>query len=112
MIQSICFKEKMKLPFESVQRLIASTDMDIRQIINQLELIREPSAKSTTGAGLYNPKKDLKFGPWDVCRKVFSATEHRGMSIHDKTNLFFQDYSFGPLFIQENYPKWTPLAAK
>ena len=109
MIQSICFKEKLKLPFDSVQRLISSTDMDIRQIINQLELIKE---SAPGGGSLFNPKKDLRYGPWDVCRKVFSASEHRGMSFQDKSNLFFQDYSFGPLFVQENYLKWTPKSAK
>jgi replication factor C subunit 1 len=34
------------------------------------------------------------------------------MSIHDKTGLFFQDYSFGPLYVQENYPCVVPQAAK
>jgi len=109
LIQSLCHKEKIKLPFDSVQKLISSTEMDIRQIINQLELIK---ASTDNGGNLYNPKKDIKFGPWDVCRKVFSAHEHRGMSFQDKSSLFFQDYSFGPLFVQENYLRWTPLAAK
>lgn len=44
--------------------------------------------------------------------KVFSAEEHRTMSLHDKTGLFFQDYSFGPLFVQENYLLVRPQAAK
>lgn len=109
MIQSICFKEKMKLPTESAQQLIISTDHDIRQIIHQLQLIH---ASSTGGGSLYNPEKDLRFGPWDVCRKVFSAFEHRQMSIQDKSNLFFQDYNIGPLFVHENYLRWTPAAAR
>lgn len=57
-------------------------------------------------------KKDLKLGPWEVVRRVFSAEEHKGMSIHDKSNLFFQDYSFGPLFVQENYPLVAPAASR
>ena len=57
-------------------------------------------------------KKDFKIGPFDVVKKVFSVEEHRTMTLHDKTNLFFQDYSFGPLFVQENYPQVAPQAAR
>ena len=52
-------------------------------------------------------------GPFDVCRKVFVGGEETAtMSIHDKSDLFFQDYSFGPLFVQENYINVTPYAAR
>ena len=52
-------------------------------------------------------------GPFDVCRKVFAGgAETANMTFHDKADLFFQDYSFGPLFVQENYINVTPYAAK
>jgi replication factor C subunit 1 len=60
---------------------------------------------------VYNPRKDLRLGPWDVIRKVFSSHEHSGMSVNDKASLFFQDYSMGPLFVQENYLRSIPTAA-
>merc|ERR1712080_301316 len=56
-------------------------------------------------------KTSIKMGPWDVTRKVFSASEHRGMSLMDKSDLFFHDYSLGPLFVQENYLLAVPDAA-
>jgi replication factor C subunit 1 len=84
-----------------------STDQDIRQILHQLELFKDGNSQQ-----VLDPRKDLRFGPWDVCRKVFSKSDHEKMSIHDKTGLFFQDYSFGPLFVQENYLKQKPVAAK
>lgn len=34
------------------------------------------------------------------------------MSIHDKCDLFFYDYSMGPLFVQENYLKVQPQGNK
>lgn len=103
---SICFKEKIKLPHEKIQQLIISTDNDVRQILHQLELFKEGKSQQA-----FDPRKDLRFGPWDVIRKVFLKSEHAKMSIHDKNGLFFQDYNIGPLFVQENYPKWTPAAA-
>lgn len=55
---------------------------------------------------------DFFQGPFDVVRKVFSATEQKGMSLIDKSDLFFQDYSMGPLFTQENYLSVVPKAAE
>ncbi len=57
-------------------------------------------------------KTSIKIGPWDVTRKVFSTLEHKGMSLMDKSDLFFHDYSMGPLFVQENYLLSSPDAAK
>ena len=57
-------------------------------------------------------KTSIKMGPWDVTRKVFSASDHKGMSLIDKSDLFFHDYSLGPLFVQENYLLSSPDAAK
>lgn len=51
-------------------------------------------------------------GPWDVCKKVFSEADHKTMSLYDKSDLFFHDYSIAPLFVQENYPKAVPHIAR
>ena len=52
-------------------------------------------------------------GPFDVCRKVLAGGEEAAkMTLNDKSDLFFQDYSFGPLFVQENYITCTPYAAR
>lgn len=51
-------------------------------------------------------------GPFDVCRKVFaSGDETAHMSLIDKSDLFFHDYSLAPLFVQENYLHVRPAAA-
>ena len=52
-------------------------------------------------------------GPFDVCRKVFvGGEETRGMTLNDKSDLFFHDYNIAPLFVQENYVHVIPYAAK
>ncbi len=52
-------------------------------------------------------------GPFDVCRKVFvGGEETANMSIHDKSDLFFHDYSIAPLFVQENYLSVMPYSAR
>lgn len=54
----------------------------------------------------------FKQGPWDVIRKVFSASEQQTMSFNDKCDLFFYDYNIAPLFVQENYLSIEPSCPK
>jgi len=114
-MMSICFKEGLSLKPEALDEIIMGANQDVRQVLHHLSMLASgKKSLSTESAKLEasKSKKDLKLGPWDVVKKVFSAEEHKGMSIHDKTGLFFQDYSFGPLFVQENYPYVVPQAAK
>ncbi|CAL7935102.1 unnamed protein product [Xylocopa violacea] len=110
-MKSICFKENIDISNEDLDRLIESTNQDIRQVINHLALFvgrmgsQDKSEKK-------HVNKDLKLGPWDVVRQVFSAEEHKHMNIHDKSELFFHDYNIGPLFVQENYLRVVPQAPR
>merc|ERR550534_3166540 len=54
-------------------------------------------------ANAKNAEKNIKLGPFDIVKQLLSASEARHMNIHQKTELFFMDYSFIPLFLQENY---------
>lgn len=48
-----------------------------------------------------------------MARKVFAGGEEtKGMTINDKSDLFFQDYGFVPLFVHENYISVNPYGAK
>lgn len=106
-MKSICFKENIQISTEDLDRLIESTNSDVRQVINHLALFsgkggaQEKSEKK-------HVNKDLRLGPWDVVKRVFSAEEHKRMSIHDKSDLFFHDYNIASLFVQENYLSVIP----
>ncbi|XP_012236348.1 replication factor C subunit 1 [Bombus impatiens] len=110
-MKSMCFKENIQISNEDLDRLIESTNQDIRQVINHLALF-----VGQTGSQEKNEKKhinkDLRLGPWDVVKKVFSVEEHKHMSISDKSNLFFHDYNIAPLFVQENYLMVIPQVPK
>lgn len=111
-VMSILFKEGVKIPPKTIEEIIQATNHDVRQTLNSLSLI---SVKpNTTGSGLRNDngKKDLRLGPWEVVRKVFSAEEHKSMTLNDKADLFFHDYSLGPLFVQQNYLSVVPNGPK
>lgn len=111
-ILSICFKEKIKIPPKVIEEIIAATNHDVRQSINSISLL---AARPDMIGGITktdNGKKDLKLGPWDVIRKVFSAEDHKTMSINDKSDLFFHDYSLAPLFVQQTYLTVAPNVPK
>jgi replication factor C subunit 1 len=110
-MMSLCFKEGIKVTAEELTLIIQSTNQDIRQVINHIAVLsaKTQTIKENTEKTKY---KNLKLGPWDVVRKVFSSEEHKIMNIHDKSNLFFHDYNIAALFVEENYPIVTPSGSK
>lgn len=114
-LMSICFKEKFKMTPAKLEEIIVATNNDIRQTINHLALLSAGDQLPQRGQSQQQQQvasKDLKLGPWEVVRKVFTAEEHKQMSIHDKSDLFFHDYSMAPLFVQQNYLQVTPQGNK
>ncbi|CRK98467.1 CLUMA_CG011824, isoform A [Clunio marinus] len=115
-MMSICFKENIKLEAGAIDSIISGTGNDIRQTLNHLALY-SASKGATIGAGdakknAEMSEKDIKMGPFEAIRKVFSADEHKKMSFNDKSDLFFHDYNLMPLFVQENYLHVKPNCEK
>lgn len=114
-MMSVCFKEGVKISPDAVAQIISGTQMDVRQTLNNLSMWAASKQTLTTEEAekkANNAKKDIVLGPWEVVRQVFSAEEHKNMSLADKARLFFFDYSIGPLFVQENYLKVVPRSPK
>ena len=117
-MMSICFKEKVKITPDALMELITGCNQDVRQVLHHLTLLKAREDESKLDAAdakkeaERSKKTSIKVGPFDVVRKVFSASEQKDMSLFDKSDLFFQDYSLGPLFTQENYLLCKPKAAE
>ncbi|KAK4324456.1 hypothetical protein Pmani_004904 [Petrolisthes manimaculis] len=113
-MMSICFREGIKIKPEALDQVILGANQDIRQILHHLT-VWSAAEKNLQADDMKKEaeraKKNIKKGPWDVCRTVFTLSEHKDMNIHQKADLFFHDYSIGPLFVQENYPKVMPREA-
>uniref|UniRef100_A0A2H1VJ44 Replication factor C subunit 1 n=1 Tax=Spodoptera frugiperda TaxID=7108 RepID=A0A2H1VJ44_SPOFR len=112
---SICFKEGIKIPPDVLSQLIVSANQDVRQTLNLLSMWAiDPSRADPDSLrkDAQTTKKDIKLGPFEAIRKVFSAEDHKTMSINDKSDLFFYDYSLAPLFVQENYLHVAPHCPK
>lgn len=109
-VLSILFKENLngKISPKTIEEIITATNNDVRQTLNSISLLSAKMDFPDSKLRSDNGKKDLKLGPWEVVRKVFSAEEHKTMSLNDKSDLFFNDYSLGPLFVQQNYLMVAP----
>ena len=114
-MMSICFREKIKIAPNVLLDLITGCNQDVRQVLHHLSMMKAKSDQFTEEDSKKeaesSKKTSIKQGPWDVVRKVFSKAEHSNMSIMDKSDLFFHDYSLGPLFVQENYLLCVPDGA-
>ncbi|XP_042322673.1 replication factor C subunit 1 isoform X2 [Sceloporus undulatus] len=114
-MMSIAYKEGLKIPPPAMNEIILAANQDIRQVLHNLSMWSARN-KTLTYDGVKEDankaKKDIKLGPFDVVRKVFATGEEAShMSLIDKADLFFHDYSLGPLFVQENYIHVQPAAA-
>ncbi|KAH0590125.1 hypothetical protein H2248_000302 [Termitomyces sp. 'cryptogamus'] len=113
-ILTIAFKEKMKIPANVIDQLIAGAQSDIRQVLNMLSTWKLSSSTMDFDEGKNLAKMNEKYSimsPFDITSKMlgpylFSATSRE--TLGDKMELYFQDHSFIPLFIQENYLKTQP----
>ncbi|KAM9450140.1 replication factor C subunit 1 [Clarias gariepinus] len=114
-MMSIAFKEGLKIPPPALNEVILASNQDIRQVLHNLSMWSATDKVMTydqAKADANNARKDMKMGPFDVCRKVFvSGEETAHMTLIDKSDLFFHDYSLAPLFVQENYINVRPVAA-
>ncbi|XP_068628353.1 replication factor C subunit 1 [Battus philenor] len=114
-MMSTCFKENIKIPPDALTQLIVAAGQDVRQTLHLISIwAADPKLADAEHLrrDAKNIKKDIKLGPWEAVRKVFTASEHVNMSINDKSDLFFYDYSLAPLFVQENYLQVVPHCPK
>ncbi|KAJ7638310.1 hypothetical protein FB45DRAFT_1023114 [Roridomyces roridus] len=117
-LMTIAFKEKMTIPANVIDQLVASSQSDIRQVLNMLSTWRLSSDKMNFDEGKALGKMNEKYtimSPFDITSKMlgpylFSSTSRETLS--EKMEYYFQDHSFMPLFMQENYLKTEPSALR
>ncbi|XP_069022905.1 replication factor C subunit 1 [Embiotoca jacksoni] len=115
-MMSLAFKEGIKIPPPALNEIILASNQDVRQVIHNLSMWSAKDKVMTYDqckSDAASARKDTKLGPFDVCRRVFTSGEQTAhMSLIDKSDLFFHDYSLAPLFVQENYLHVRPAAAR
>ncbi|GAA5917835.1 hypothetical protein JCM8208_006381, partial [Rhodotorula glutinis] len=110
-IMSIAFKEGLKLDGKVVDQLVQGSQSDIRQIINMLATYKLGAQAISFDQGKalvrMNEKNALQT-PWTLFSKLFGPQAFSpvsGLTLTDKLEVYFHDFSIMPLFVQENYIK-------
>lgn len=108
--------EGISIDSENLNKVIASTNGDIRQVFHTLQFMNAKSDKLTGSKMveyLNNTNKDLDLGPFDVAPKLLSFNRNvNPKSLNERLEYFFVDYSMMPAFIHENYLRVTPSETK
>lgn len=107
-ITEICRQEGLTVNTNTIEELVASTQGDIRQILNLLSTYRlthntlnfDESKKLGQAS-----KKDIEEGPFDALHSLFSGQSFNRMTLNQKIDLYFIDNGLMPLMVQENYLK-------
>lgn len=115
-IQTICFREGIKLTPQVLTAIIEGANADIRRIINMLATIKidhrdNPMDYQKSKAMHKSWEKNIILKPWDIVGKIMRPqmfAESSGASLNEKTELYFNDHEFSYLMMQENYLKSNP----
>ena len=113
-ITSIGFREGIKLPAQVIEAMVQGTHSDIRQIINMISTAKldQQALDFDEGKSMTQRwEKHIIMKPWDLTQKLlgsglFAPTNKK--TLNEKIELYFNDFEFVPLMIQENYLKSTP----
>ncbi|GAO47964.1 DNA replication factor C, large subunit [Saitoella complicata NRRL Y-17804] len=117
-IMSIAFREGLKISPQVVEQLVAGTNGDMRQIINLMSTWRLSKTNvdfDSAQSSVKSAEKHIVLKPWDIVGKLLSGGMFHQSStarLNDKMELYFNDFEFTPLMMQENYLKTTPDAAR
>ncbi|GJN92543.1 hypothetical protein Rhopal_005573-T1 [Rhodotorula paludigena] len=110
-VMSIAFKEGLKIDGKVVDQLVAGSQSDIRQIVNMLATYKLGAQALDFDQGKKLVKMNEKNAiqtPWTLYSKLTGPqafSNVSGLSLTDKLEVYFQDFSIMPLFVQENYLK-------
>lgn len=116
-LNTICFREKLKIPPPVLDSLIEGTHADIRQVINMLSAAKLGQGNLDYDKGKQMSKaweKHIILKPWDIVSKILSAqmfAPSSNSTLNDKIELYFNDHEFSYLMLQENYLRTKPTLA-
>jgi replication factor C subunit 1 len=107
------YKEGCKIDSAALEAVIEGAHSDMRQILNNLQMWSRTS-KTFTYDGIRKDVdatvKDIKENPFSFAGRFFTSHFHK-LSMDDRINVYFNDYSMAPNFVQEScgHPRPPPI---
>jgi len=105
----IAHQEGLKISQSSVMTLAESCGGDMRMALNQLQaLARSPAQEgcSITDGDFkegFSKDRSIMMTPLDACKRLINTAEAAHMSLRDRLDMFFVDFSLVGLLVHENY---------
>ncbi|KAH8584640.1 DNA replication repC1 [Cryptosporidium sp. chipmunk genotype I] len=107
-MQEIANKEGMKIEPNAIELLCESVGNDLRQILNELQLlslsnlnVRFSDIKTEISGHLKDVQVTLDV--FSATKKLLTTSESSHLSINEKLEIFFIDFDLMPLLLEENY---------
>ncbi|ODV75582.1 replication factor C subunit 1 [Cyberlindnera jadinii NRRL Y-1542] len=116
-LMTIALREHIKLDPNIIDKLVAATSNDIRQIINLLSTVSttQKSIDSSNTKDISNAwQKNIALKPFDIIPRLLnrqSWMENGPSPLYKKMEWYFDDHAFVPLMMQENYLNTRPANA-
>eukprot|EP00927_Polykrikos_kofoidii_P029760 TRINITY_DN25672_c0_g1_i1.p1 TRINITY_DN25672_c0_g1~~TRINITY_DN25672_c0_g1_i1.p1 ORF type:complete len:935 (-),score=184.64 TRINITY_DN25672_c0_g1_i1:525-3281(-) len=104
----------------ALEELAESCGSDMRQVLNQLQMLAKSPRWIDSGVKYTDMKQRLHefskdqqgmMSPFDACKKLLNSSEGKRLSFRDRLDLFFVDHSLVGLLTQENYLKSVERAS-
>ncbi|CAM0137347.1 unnamed protein product [Umbelopsis sp. WA50703] len=114
-LMTIAFRENLKMEANAVDQLVEATRNDVRQIINIMSTYRlgqqSMNFDQAKAVGKINEKYS-QINLFDIPGILLSGSRNREMTLAQKSEIYFHDYSLSHLMFFENYFRWMPESAK
>ena len=109
----ICKKEDIRIDNQTLNYIVESFGLDIRQIYNYLDL----SSRNKRNIGnIKNNSEQMKkdksvtVGSFDICKILLNRSESSKLNFDQKLDLYFVDFDLIPNMIHENYLSTTSIS--
>ncbi|CAO3693827.1 unnamed protein product [Umbelopsis ramanniana] len=112
---TIAFREKLSIEPNALDQLVESTRNDIRQIINILSTYRLGQKTMNFDQAKAVGKTNEKYSQINIFElpgMLLSAARSREMTLAQKSDIYFHEYSLSHLMFFENYVRWMPEQAR
>ncbi|ONH68024.1 Replication factor C subunit 1 [Cyberlindnera fabianii] len=114
-LMTIALREKIKLDPNVIDKIVAATNNDIRQIINLLSTVSTTDKQIdslNTKSISQDWQKNVALKIFDIIPRLLSGgiyLENSEVPLFKKMEYYFDDHAFVPLMMQENYLNTRPM---
>lgn len=102
-VGAILGKETAQLDKTMLESFIEACGCDMRQVINQVNMMWSLMARGADGLVIDAKDKQAIQSPFDACQKLLNVDEARKRNLLDRIDIFYLDDDLVPMLVHQNY---------